>query len=186
MALNNEEARILVGSEVPFTQSTISPVVGGFDRVIQYRDVGTQLTIIPTINSDGYVTFRILQEVSSLTELTLAAALGAPIITVREAETSAIVPNGQTVVIGGLIDETRDLVESGVPFLKDIPLLGYLFKSESTRRLRTELAIFVTPYVVFNDEDAADLLQRERGRLQQQEDLDEALPPPPDGSSRPR
>ncbi len=155
--------------------------------MVQYRNVGTQLTIIPTINEDGYVTFRILQEVSSLTELTLAAALGAPIITVREAETSAIVPNGQTVVIGGLIDETRDRVESGVPFLKDIPLLGYLFKkSESTRRLRTELAIFVTPYVVFDDEDAADLLQRERGRLQQQEDLDEALPPPPDGSSRPR
>ncbi len=186
LALNNEEARILVGSEVPFTQSTISPVVGGFDRVIQYRDVGTQLTIIPTINSDGYVTFRILQEVSSLTELTLAAALGAPIITVREAETSAIVPNGQTIVIGGLIDETRDRVESGVPVLKDIPLLGYLFKSESTRRLRTELAIFVTPYVVFNDEDAADLLERERQRLQQRDELDEALPPPPDGSPPPR
>ena len=175
LALNNQQARILVGSEVPFSQSTRTGLDVVVDRVVQYRNVGTQLTMIPTINEDGYVSFRILQEVSALTQQTLEAALGAPIITTREAETSALVRNGQTVVIGGLIDEESENFESGVPLLREIPLLGYLFKSERVRRVRTELAIFVTPYVVFSDEDAARLLDRERARLGNPEDINEAL-----------
>jgi general secretion pathway protein D len=165
LALNNEEARILVGSEVPFNQSTRTGLTEVVDRVIQYRNVGTQLTIIPRISQDGYVSVRLLQEVSALSGQTLLAALNAPIITVREAETSAIVRDGQTIVIGGLIADTQDRVESGVPILKDIPLLGLAFKSTSNRNSRSELAIFVTPKVVYSDEDAARVLQEERDRL---------------------
>jgi general secretion pathway protein D len=165
LALNNEEARILVGSEVPFSQSTRTGLTEVVDRIVQFRNVGTQLTIIPRINQDGYVSVRLLQEVSALTNQTLEAALNAPIITVREAETSAIVRDGQTIVIGGLIADTQDRFESGVPILKDIPLLGLVFKSTSNRNLRTELAIFVTPKVVYSDEDAARVLQEERARL---------------------
>jgi general secretion pathway protein D len=165
LAVNNEEARILVGSEVPFSQSTRTGLTEVVDRIVQYRNVGTQLTIIPRINQDGYVTVRLLQEVSALTTQTLEAAENAPIITIREAETSAIVRDGQTIVIGGLIADTRDRVESGVPILKDLPLLGLAFKSTSDRKTRSELAIFVTPRVVTSDEDAARLLRRERGRL---------------------
>jgi general secretion pathway protein D len=186
LALNNEEARILVGSEVPFSQTSFvtfgGPVV---DRIVQFRDVGTQLTIIPTINQDRYVTFRILQEVSALTQETVPSALGAPIITIREAETSALVRDGATIVIGGLIDEGRTLIESGVPILKDIPLLGVLFRSRTTSRARTELAIFLTPHVVFTDAEAEGLLQREEQRLRDsREDVDRSLqeqrqrPPP--------
>jgi general secretion pathway protein D len=180
LALNNEEARILVGSEVPFSQTSFvgfnGPVV---DRIVQFRDVGTQLTIIPTINQDRYVTFRILQEVSALTQETVPSALGAPIITIREAETSALVRDGRTIVIGGLIDEGRTLIESGVPFLKDIPLLGILFRSRTTARARTELAIFLTPHVVFNDAEAEELLQRERQRLPDaRSDIDRSLQEP--------
>ncbi|MDQ3879766.1 MAG: hypothetical protein M3295_01585 [Chloroflexota bacterium] len=167
LALNNEKARILVGSEVPFSQSTRTGLDVVVDRIVQFRDVGTQLSIVPTINKDGYVTFRILQEVSGLTTQTVEAALNAPIITVREAETSAIVRNGQTIVIGGLIDESRQRVESGVPILKDIPLLGLLFKNRSVSRSRTELAIFLTPHVVLTDEEARRLLDRERRRLRE-------------------
>jgi general secretion pathway protein D len=187
LALNNEEARILVGNEVPFSQSSFSgfggPVV---DRIVQFRDVGTQLTIIPTINQDRYVTFRILQEVSALTQETVAAALNAPIITIREAETSALVRDGSTIVIGGLIDEGRTLIESGVPILKDIPLLGLLFRNRTTSRARTELAIFLTPHVVFTDAEAEGLLQREQQRLRDsRDDVNRTLqeqrqrPPPP-------
>ena len=165
LALNNEEARILVGSEVPFSQSTRTGLDVVVDRIVQFRNVGTQLTVIPTINADGYVTFRILQEVSALTTQTIEAALNAPVITTREAQTSAIVKNGQTVVIGGLIGEEDNVIESGVPFLKDIPLLGLFFKNRTASRTRTEVAIFVTPHVVVSDQDAADLLERERGRL---------------------
>jgi len=165
LAVNNEEARILVGSEVPFSQSTRTGLTEVVDRIVQFRNVGTQLTIIPRINQDGYVTVRVLQEVSALTNQTLEAALNAPIITIREAETSAIVRDGETIVIGGLIAEERDRVESGVPILKDLPLLGLAFKSTSIRNDRSELAIFVTPKVVYSDEDAARLLREERGRL---------------------
>jgi general secretion pathway protein D len=135
--------------------------------------VGVQLTVIPTINEDGYVTFRMLQEVSSLTSQSVEAALGASVISTREAETSAVVRNGQTVVIGGLIEESSDVIESGVPLLKDIPLLGYLFKNRTTRRVRTELAIFVTPHVIVTDEDADALYRRVRER----QDSAGAFPP---------
>jgi general secretion pathway protein D len=176
LAVNNEEARILVGSEVPFNQSTRTGLTEVVDRVIQFRDVGTQLTIVPRISQDGYVTVRILQEVSALTNQTLEAALNAPIITVREAETSAIVRDGQTIVIGGLIADSWDRVESGVPILKDLPLLGLVFKNSRTLNTRSELAIFITPKVVYSDEDAARLLQAERDR--QRGIRADTIPPP--------
>src|SRR2546427_7891756 len=180
LALNNEEARILVGSEVPFVSSTFSGLTAGLNTVVQFRNVGTQLTVVPTVNNDGYVTFRVLQEVSALSATTIAAAQNAPVITTREAETSAIVKNGHTIVIGGLIGETTQEIESGVPILKDVPILGYLFKSRSTSRQRTELAIFLTPYVVYTDEQADSLLQRERERLpNMKQGIDSMMPPPP-------
>jgi general secretion pathway protein D len=176
VALNNEEARILVGSEVPFSQSTRTGLAEVVDRVVQFRNVGTQLTIVPTINADGYVTFRILQEVSQLTSQTIEAALNAPVISTREAETSGIVRDGETIVLGGLIGDNLDRTESGVPLLKDVPLLGNLFKTTTTSRSRTELAIFLTPYVVFTDEDAARVLERERRRLHTDEQLRRMVP----------
>jgi general secretion pathway protein D len=180
LALNNEEARVFVGAEVPFNQSTRTGLDVVIDQTIQYQNVGTQLTMIPTINDDGYVTFRILQEVSNLTGSTVAAAQNAPVITTREAETSALVGDGQTIVIGGLIDEGSEQLETGVPILRSIPGLGRLFKSVSNRRFRTELAIFVTPYIVYTDEDAAALLEREQNRLRTGQDLEDVLNRKPD------
>ncbi len=166
LALNNEKARILVGSQVPFNSATITALNASVDQVIQYQNVGTQLTVLPTVNTDGYVTLRLLQEVSELSTETVAAAQNAPIITTREAETSAIIKNERTVVIGGLISESRSNIESGVPLLKDIPLLGALFKTKSVDHSRTELAIFLTPRVVMSDEAADSLLNSETKRLQ--------------------
>ena len=164
LAVNNREARIVVGSRIPFVASTR---LGDFaiDRSVQYEDVGTTLTIIPTINDDNYVSVQILQEVNSLTNQVIAAALSAPIISTREASTRAIIRDGQTVVIGGLIGESRDYFDSGVPFLKDIPLIGGLFKRLSERRSRTELAIFVTAYIVRSDADADAIRERIRNRM---------------------
>ena len=167
LALNNEQARILVGSAVPFTSSTLTGLNALVNQVVQFRNVGTQLTVIPTINNDGYVTFRLLQEVSALSAQTIASAQNAPVITTREAETSAIVKTGHTVVIGGLIGESEEVTESGVPLLKDIPLLGFLFKSRRVARSRTEIAIFLTPSVVYTDEEADSLFQVQRKQLQE-------------------
>ncbi|HEX2217459.1 MAG TPA: secretin N-terminal domain-containing protein [Gemmatimonadales bacterium] len=165
LALNNEEARILVGSQVPFTQSTRTGLDVVVDETVQYRNVGTQLTVVPTVNTDGYVTFRILQEVSALSAQTIEAALNAPVITTREAETSALVRSGRTIIIGGLIDETEQRIRSGVPVLQDLPIIGGIFRSESRGRSRTELAIFVTPRVVFDDEAADSLVRNQRAKF---------------------
>ncbi|HEV8266245.1 MAG TPA: secretin N-terminal domain-containing protein [Gemmatimonadales bacterium] len=180
LALNNEQARILVGSAVPFTSSTLTGLNAFVNQVVQFRNVGTQLTVVPTVNNDGYVTFRVLQEVSALSAQTIAAAQNAPVITTREAETSAIVKTGHTVVIGGLIGESEQITESGVPMLKELPLLGFLFKSRRVTRSRTEIAIFLTPHVVYTDEQADSLMQRERARLREsKEKIDSMLPPAP-------
>ena len=169
LAVNNREARILVGSKVPFIASTRLGNDVAIDRAVQYQDVGTQLTLIPTINDDGYVSVQLLQEVSSLSNQTVAAALNAPVITTREASTRAIVRDGQTVVIGGLIGTSTEVANSGVPLLKDIPLLGYLFKRQTTSKTRTELAIFITPYIVRTDAEADALFERARKRTRDPE-----------------
>jgi general secretion pathway protein D len=174
LASNNREARVLVGSRVPFVASTRLGNDVAIDRAVQYENVGTQLTLVPTINEDDYVSVQILQEVSSLTTQTVAAALNAPVISTREASTRTVMKNGQTVVIAGLIGTSDEDNERGVPFLKDIPLLGYLFKSKSVTHNRTELAIFVTPYLVRTDADA-DLL-RERIRRRMNERMPGTLP----------
>ena len=166
IAANNREASILVGSKVPFISSTRLGNDVSIDRAVQYQDVGTKLSIVPTINEDGYVTVQLLQEVSSLTPQTVAAALSAPVISTREANTRAVLRDGQTVVIAGLIGDQRQTQDQGIPFLKDIPGLGALFKRQSTTRQRTELAIFVTPYIVRSDADADAIRERVRKRME--------------------
>ncbi|MBY0492253.1 MAG: hypothetical protein K2R93_20605 [Gemmatimonadaceae bacterium] len=167
IAANNREASILVGSKVPFISSTRLGNDVSIDRAVQYQDVGTKLSIVPTINDDGYVTVQLLQEVSSLTPQTVAAALSAPVISTREANTRAVLRDGQTVVIAGLIGDQRQTQDQGIPFLKDIPGLGALFKRQSTTRQRTELAIFVTPYIVRSDADADAIRERVRKRMEE-------------------
>lgn len=167
IAVNNREATILVGSKVPFIASTRLGNDISIDRAVQYQDVGTKLSILPTINDDGYVSVQLLQEVSSLTPQTVSAALSAPIISTREASTRAVLRDGQTVVIAGLIGDTRQVQDQGIPLLKDIPFAGALFRRQSTTRQRTELAIFVTPYIVRSDADADTIRERIRKRMEE-------------------
>jgi general secretion pathway protein D len=165
LATNNREARILVGSKFPFVASQRLNNDVAIDRGVQYQDIGTSLRIVPTINDQGYVSVQVLQEVSTITTQTVAAALNAPVINTREASTRAVVRDGQTVVIGGLIGSSNEVIESGVPFLKDIPVLGLPFKRQSRSRARTELAIFITPYIIRSDSDADAVRERARGRV---------------------
>jgi general secretion pathway protein D len=153
LAQNNQEARILVGAERPFVQVFRSlPTDGAIrDQVVQYRDVGTALTILPTINPDGYVNLQITQEVSTATSET---QFGAPVISTREAMTHLLARNGQTVVIGGLIDRQTDYARTGIPLLMSIPIVGGLFGTTRTMEGNSELFLFLTPYVVETDEDA--------------------------------
>ena len=165
LAANNREARINVGSKVPFVASTRLGNDIAVDRSVQYQDVGTTLTIIPTISRNDYVSVQILQEVSTLTTQTITAALDAPVISTREAATRATLRDGQTVVIGGLIGESRDRSFSGVPLLMDIPILGALFRRQVVSNSRTELVMFVTPHIVRSDADADAIRERTQRSL---------------------
>ncbi len=158
LAQNNQEARILVGSERPFIQvfRSLPTETAVRDQIVQYRDVGTSLTIVPTINDDGYVNLQVVQEVSTATE---EVQFGAPVISTREMSTQLFVKDGHTVVLGGLVEEQEEVTRSGVPFLKDIPLLGLLFGSTKRRTSASELYIFLTPHIIASDEDAERLRQ---------------------------
>lgn len=153
LAANNESARIMVGSQRPFVQvsrslPTDSPTR---DQVIQYKDVGTQLTVTPTISADGYVMLGVTQEVNAATTET---AFDAPIISSRAVQTQLLIKDGQTIILGGLTDRQRDNSRSGVPILSRIPVIGALFGRTSRRTTETELFLFLTPRVIRTDEEA--------------------------------
>ncbi len=156
LASNNSEARFLVGSQRPFVQvsRSLPTDTPSRDQVIQYRDVGTKLTVKPTINSDGYVSLVIQQEINAATNET---QFDAPVISTREAFTQVLVKDGQTIVLGGLMDHQRDRTRHGIPVLSSIPLLGGLFGGQSSRESETELFLFVTPRIIDSDEKAAEL-----------------------------
>lgn len=152
LASNNQEARFLVGSQRPFVQvsRSLPTDTPSRDQVIQYRDVGTKLTVRPTINQDGYVSLFIQQEINQATS---EVQFDAPVISTREAVTRVLVRDGQTIVLGGLRDRQRDANQGGVPILSSIPLIGGLFGSASRRSNETELYLFLTPRILRTDAD---------------------------------
>lgn len=153
IASNNTEARLLVGSQRPFVQvsRSLPTDVPSRDQVVQYRDVGTKLLVRPTINLDGYVSLQIQQEINSATS---EVQFDAPVISTREASTQLLVRDGQTIVIGGLKDQTRERNQSGVPILSGIPIIGGLFGTSTRKSNATELYLFLTPRILRTDEDA--------------------------------
>ena len=156
LAQNNQEAKILVGSQRPFVQvfRSLPTDAAVRDQVVQYKDVGTSLTILPTINGDGYVDLQLAQEVSTATT---EVQFGAPVISTRETSTHLFVRNGQTAVLGGLVDRTREVSRTGLPLLTAIPLVGHLFGSAMKSTATTELFLFLTPHIIESDADAEQL-----------------------------
>ena len=185
LAQNNQEAHILIGAQRPFVQvfRSLPTDAGVRDQIVQYRDVGTALTILPTVNPDGYVNLELTQEVSSATNET---QFGAPVISTREASTHLFVRDGQTTVIGGLIDRQGEKTKSGIPILVNIPLLGALTGTTRSNTTVSELFLFLTPHVVQSDEDLDKLREGIEQRLQNIEHEIGKTPPvvPPDTSAK--
>jgi type II secretory pathway component GspD/PulD (secretin) len=142
---DNKLARIIVGKKVPLV---VSDEAG--NAITQLTTIGIKLEVTPHINQDGRVTLDLFPEVSDLSQQ--ATVQGGIIIVTSEAETRVIVKDGETAVIGGLIRTNESEVQRGVPILKDIPLLGYLFRSTNTVEEERELLIFVTPKIIRPDE----------------------------------
>ncbi len=153
LASNNTEAKLLVGSQIPFVQvsRSLPTETPTRDQVVQYQDVGTKLTIKPTINQDGYVSLVIQQQVNAATAEILFQA---PVISTREAATQVLVKDGQTIVLGGLRDRQRSANQSGIPLLSHLPLIGGLFGSADRSSTETELYLFLTPRILRTDADA--------------------------------
>ncbi len=151
MVLDNNTANIRVGDQIPVTvrssQSTISPEAPAVSEV-QFRDTGTLLSVTPRINAGGQVTMEISQEVSIPGSEPAVGGGGNVAISQRSISSSVVVQSGQTVVLGGLILETRNEGRAGIPLLMDIPWLGNLFSTTSIDVFRTELLIMITPQVI--------------------------------------
>lgn len=148
-AANNERAEIVVGDQRPFVQLQVTTDGGRVDQVVQYRDVGTRLSVLPTVSDDGYVQLQVTQEVNSATDATGPG--GAPVISTRSLQTALLVRDGQTAILGGLSSRLRERTSSGIPFLSDIPLIGGVFGSKRRGSDDTDLYILLTPRVVRND-----------------------------------
>jgi general secretion pathway protein D len=167
LTANNQEAEIVVGSQRPFVQVSRSlPTDQAIrDQVVQYKDVGTKLTVRPSISVDGSVELEVKQEVSSATTET---AFNAPVISTRSVQTQLLIKDGQTVVLGGLTDKQKDVSTRGIFFLSSLPLIGGLFGHVSRQTTETELFIFLTPRVIRSDEDAAKISQPLERRSREQ------------------
>jgi general secretion pathway protein D len=160
LTLDNEEAKIIVGQNVPFITGSYTPSAGSAAspfQTIERKDIGLTLRVTPQVSEAGAVKLKIFQEVSAVTR-DKALVQSADIITnKRSLESTVLVDSGQIVVLGGLIQDDQQASLDKVPLLGDIPYLGALFKYESRNRKRTNLMIFLRPVVLKDDKAAASL-----------------------------
>jgi general secretion pathway protein D len=151
ITLDNEEARIVVGQNIP-VQTGSYATTGGVATVNPFttynrQDVGLILRVRPQISENAIVKMQIYQEVSSVVAATANASSG-PTLNKRDIETNVIVDDGQILVLGGLIDNQYTDSTSGIPYLSQIPIIGALFRSDRNTRTKTNLLVFLRPYIL--------------------------------------
>ena len=152
--VNNHEAKIHVGEREAFvtTTTTTGQTTSTVSEEVTFVDVGIQLSVTPTINDEGYVTMKVKPEVSTVVSyLTTPSGNKIPIIDTSLAETTVMVKDGATIIIGGLRKEEKSSASEQVPILGKIPLLGFFFRSGSNKTERTELLVMITPHIVSGD-----------------------------------
>ena len=175
MVLNNQEATIKVGDQVPIltgqygnftgtgTTITGNPVYSSYNSV-NYRDTGVLLTVRPRVNAGGLVIMDLEQAVDDVKEQT-SGNINSPTITQRQIRSSVAVASGETLVLGGLIKEQTGNNRSGIPLLHDLPIIGSLFGSTNKTFARTELVVLLTPRVVENRGSAREITNEFRRKL---------------------
>ncbi len=155
LVTNNEEAKIHVGDTIPYIISTTS---GTGDNAItsedvRFVDVGLKLLVTPTINDDGFVTMRLKPEISTVVDKITSKGGGIPQVNKTEVETTVMVKDGMSIILGGLKKEDKAYVRKGLPGIMDVPFLGNLFKRTSDAYNSTEIIIFITPHIVSGQND---------------------------------
>lgn len=167
MVLNNQEAKINVGDQVPLqTSSTSVPIAGGNNGAsiaqsnsIQYKDTGVTLEVTPRVNSNGMVIMDISQIVSSVVpqpidDKTSVGVTTTATIRKKEIESTVAVKDGETLALGGLITNDNSLTKNGIPFLHELPFIGPIFGSTNKKDNKTELVVLITPRVVKTKQDS--------------------------------
>jgi general secretion pathway protein D len=168
VTLDNQEATLQVGDEVPIvTQSAVSVVTPDAPIInsVQYRETGILLKVKPRISPTGAVTLEVTQEASEVAATT-TSGIDSPTIQQRRFHSTVSVADGQTVALGGLIRANRTRTNSGVPLLADIPVLGAAFRNSTRTVRRTELIVFLTPRIVRTSADAASITSDLQQRLE--------------------
>jgi type II secretion system protein D len=158
---NGQVASISSGQEVPYAGSTLSDVnsvnnvnnsTTTLNSTTDYKKVKLELKVRPLINSDKEVTLNISQVNDTVSGSTqISAGTTAPIVSTQTLNTTITVPNRTTIVLGGLISDQEDRVQTGIPFLKDIPYIGYVFGSTKKTKTRRELIVMIQPFIIGND-----------------------------------
>ncbi len=179
LTMDNKEAEIIIAENVPFitSQSRDTTNLANVINTVERKDVGIILRITPRINESDFVSLEIYQESSAVKgDTLLATSTVGPTTTKRSAKTSVLVKDGQTVVLGGMMQETANNIERKIPLLGSIPLLGNLFKFSSVSRKKTNMLIFLTPHVIKTPEEMGrktsehetkmnDFIERHRGEI---------------------
>jgi len=169
MTLDNEEATILVGQEVPITtgEALLDGNTNPF-RTTQRQDIGVKLVVRPQINAGGSITLFLRQEVSSINGL-LSASARDLVLNKRELETTLVVDDGDIAVAGGLLDQNDRLSVDGVPGLGNLPVVGNLFRSTSRQRGRTNLMVFIRPTILRSPADSQALAADRWGYMRERQ-----------------
>jgi general secretion pathway protein D len=170
LTLNNEEAEVLVGSNIPYTTSTRLDSAGNPITNFDYRDVGVKLKVKPYINKDGLVYLNIFTEITQVTTTLATVGTGqqtAPTTTKRSTKTTVGVRDNQTIVISGIISDTLTDTGQGVPLLRDIPFLGTLFNYSDKSDTRTNLLVFLTPKIVYDPKELQKISDEKKAQQQQ-------------------
>jgi len=167
MVLDNQEARLQIGDEVPIATQQVrdtsdpnSPVV----NTISFRDTGIILTVRPRVSNSGQITLDIEQEVSSVSNTT-SSGIDSPTISQRRIKTSVVATDGQTIALGGLIEESRNRRNTKVPLAGDAPVLGALFRSRRDKVDKTELLVLITPRIIRDGSSSLQITQEIRDRI---------------------
>lgn len=185
LVLNNREANINVGTQIPVVTTRFNNNLGGGDGntigSVQFRDTGVTLDVTPRVNPGGMVFLEIAQEVSNPTGQ--ADATGNVSVNRRQIDTEIAVMSGETVLLGGLIQDNQETSRNGVPILKDIPGVGALFGSQGVSGLRTELLVLITPTVATNVEEARDITEEYEKRFKGIEPIKAAVRAPTETAS---
>jgi len=184
MTSENKKAVINVSTSVPIVTSQQVPVATGgvqgnsITQTVEYKDAGIILTVTPRIGEHGTVALDVRQEVNDIIRgSSIGNAGNSPSFSKREAETSVVLLNNQTLVMGGLIQTKRTYIRSGIPFLSKIPVLGYLFGSTEESTEKTELLLLITPRVIGTALDANRVTNQMRNTTPELEQSFKLAPP---------